>query len=71
MLKNVPAMAPTCAESVTVITCILGKSVSAAQFSHCLQELEYPAIVCPAQIIFLFALNMELAPVEFVSVKRY
>jgi hypothetical protein len=72
MLQNVPAVAPTCVESAPVVACILGKSVSAAQVSLCLQELEYPVIVLPAQIqMYLTVLGMELAPVEYVSVQRY
>jgi multisubunit Na+/H+ antiporter MnhC subunit len=72
MLQNAPEMAHTCVESVNVIVCILGRNVSAGQVSPSQQELEYPAIVSPLQMpVFLTALNMGLAPVEFVSVQRY
>jgi multisubunit Na+/H+ antiporter MnhC subunit len=72
MLQNAPAMAHTCVESVNVVVCTLGRNVSAHQVSLSQQELEYPATVSPVQMpMSLTALNMGLAPVEYVSVQRY
>lgn len=72
MLQNAPAMAHTCVESVNVIVCTLARNVSAVQVSLSRQELEYPATVSPVQMqMFLTALVMGLAPVEYVSVMRY
>jgi multisubunit Na+/H+ antiporter MnhC subunit len=72
MLQNALAMAHSCVESVNVILCTLGRNVSAVQVSLSQQELEYPAIVSPVQMqIFLTALNVGLAPVEYVNVLRY
>jgi hypothetical protein len=52
--------------------CTLGRNVSAVQVSLSKQELKYPATVSPVQMqIFLTALNMGLANVEYVSVQRY
>jgi len=72
MLHNVLAMANSHVESVHVIASTLERSVSAAQVSLCQQELKYPVTVSPAQIqIFMTALGMGIASVEYVSARRY
>jgi hypothetical protein len=59
-------------EYVHVIVCTLGRSVSAAQVNLSQQELKYPVTVSLEQIrMFLTAMGMGLAPVEYVSAQRY
>jgi hypothetical protein len=72
MLHSVPVMAHTCVEYVHVIACTLARNVSAAQVKLYQQELKYTETVSPEQIkMFLTAMGMGLALVEFVSAQRY
>jgi hypothetical protein len=72
MLHNVLVMAHTCVEYVHVTACTLGRSVSATQVNLSQQELKYPVIVSPEQIkVFLTAMGMGHAPVEYVGAQRY
>jgi hypothetical protein len=72
MLHSVPVMAHTCVEYVHVIACTMGRNVSAAQMNLSQQDLKYIETVSPEQMkMFLTAMGMGLAPVEYVSVQRY